>query len=174
MAYDPGRPETMFYQADRMIEEGNIAEATKILQELIDNHPDFGRAYNHLGYIFETKYRDYRKAEMYYKKCLEMSPEYPAIYLNYSILLSQQQRFDELEVLLYQALDCPGINKAKVHNEFGMMYEMKGQYDRAIEEYKKAIRFSFEDKHIGNYKKSIERAAEKKNFLGGNGNRMRG
>ncbi|HHG84010.1 MAG TPA: tetratricopeptide repeat protein [Bacteroidetes bacterium] len=162
---DPPRPEEAFFRADQLIEEGKIAEAAVILFKLVADFPDYGRAYNHLGYIYETKYRENQKAEAYYKKCLELSPEYPAIYLNYAILLSAQGRGEELLALLKAGLACPGINQAKIHNEFGIYYESSGKFETAIESYKTAVRLSFVDADISAYHNSIRRVREKQAIL---------
>ncbi|MEM0998792.1 MAG: tetratricopeptide repeat protein [Bacteroidota bacterium] len=159
------RPEATFYEADQLIEAGKISEAAELLYQLLKDHPDFGRAYNHLGYIYETKYRDLQKAEEFYRKCLELSPEYPAIYLNYSILLSGQGRLEELEELLHRALACPGINRAKIYNEFGIMHEIRGAYDLAVDAYKAAVQFSFVETDIAAYKNSIVRVRKKQSII---------
>ena len=165
MSRELSRPEAKFFKADQLIEAGKISEAADLLWDLLEAHPDFGKAYNHLGYIYETSYRDLAKAEELYRKCLEISPEYPAIYLNYSILLSGQGRLDELEELLYKALEVPGVNRAKVYNEFGIMHEILGDYDKAIDGYKSAVQFSFVEADIAAYKKSIHRVREKQAIL---------
>lgn len=158
-------PELMFFESDRLINAGQINEAARLLMKLIGTYPDFGRAYNHLAFIYETKYRDYKQAETYYQKCLELAPDYTAVYLNYSILLSTQERHEELQVILEKALTCPGINRAKIWNEYGIMYEIQERYEEAIEAYRKAIRLSFIQPDIQSYKDSIQRVQEKKTFF---------
>lgn len=165
MSRDLSRPEAKFFEADQLIEAGKISEAAEVLLQLLEEHPDYGKAWNHLGYIYEISYRDLAKAEEMYRKCLELSPEYPAIYLNYSILLSGQGRLDELEELLYKALEVPGINRAKVYNEFGIMHEIRGDYEKAVDGYKSAVQFSFVEVDIAAYKKSIHRVREKQAIL---------
>ncbi|MCB9235430.1 MAG: tetratricopeptide repeat protein [Bacteroidia bacterium] len=154
-------PESLFVQADRLIEENKSQEAMAILQEILHEHPGFGRAYNHLAFIYETKLRDYVRAEENYRKCLELSPDYPAVYLNYAILLSGQERFDEVKVLLEKAMDVPGMNKSKVYNEYGIMHEMGGDLEQAIYYYKAAIQKAFSEKEIEAYQNNISRVRKK-------------
>lgn len=160
------RPETIFFEADRLIEQGKVPEAFEMLQELIEQFPDYGRAYNHLGYIFETKFRDFKQSEAYYKKSLELSPEYPATYLNYAILLSTLERWEDLRALLNQGLSIPGINKAKIHNEYGIMFETLGDYEMAIEAYKGAVRYTFKSQDIEAYRNAVVRCIRKSELLG--------
>ncbi len=159
------KADEMFFDADDKIRNGQIVEAKDILINLINQFPEYGRAYNHLGWIYETKYKDYATAENYYRKALEFAPDYPAVYLNYAIVLSSMEKFDELEKLLNQALTVPGISKDKIFNEFGIMYELKGEFLKAIDFYKKAINASLADKDIEIYRESINRCKTKREIL---------
>ena len=163
--YPYSTPEEYFFEADRRINADQVNEAFSLLRELTSRFPDYGRAYNHLGFLYETKYRDPAKAEDCYKRCLELSPDYPALFLNYAILLNNQNRWDDLESLLEQALQVPGINKAKVHNEYAIMREVQGNFDSAIAKYRQAIQFSFADSDIAAYEASIKRVEQKKSLL---------
>lgn len=154
-------PESRFVKADRLIEENKIQEASALLEELIVSHPGFGRAYNHLAFIYETKLKDYVKAEELYKQAMELSPEYPAVYLNYAILLSTLERFEEKKVILDKAITIPGINKSKVFNEYGILHEMGGEYEQAIYYYKAAIQKAYSEKDIEAYKGNISRVEQK-------------
>lgn len=158
-------PEQLFFEADRLIEADQIAEAMALLEELVRDHPDFGKAYNHLGFVYETKYKDPARAEHYYRMCLDLSPDYPAVYLNYAILLNTQERFEELEALLQMGLECPGINKPKLYNEFGIMYEIQGQYEQAIQAYGLCVQYAFLPEDIERYKASVTRVRDKQAFM---------
>lgn len=163
--YPYSTPEEYFFEADRRINADEVNEAFALLRELTTRFPDYGRAYNHLGFLYETKYRDPAKAEECYRRCMDLSPDYPALYLNYAILLNNQSRWEELESLLKKALDVPGINKSKVHNEYGIMREIQGKFDSAIKSYAQAIHFSFSPSDIGSYEASIKRVEQKKGLL---------
>ena len=45
------------------IKNGNYDEASNKLEKIIDTDPDFGKAYNHLGYLYEVKFKEYEKGE---------------------------------------------------------------------------------------------------------------
>ena len=158
-------PEAYFFEADRLINANDANGAYTYLQACIRKFPDFGKAYNHMGFIQETKYRDPQKAEEFYLKCLDLSPDYPAVYLNYGVLLSTHERYDELKELLERALDVPGMNKAKIYNEYGIMHEVKGEYASALEYYRKAIQASFVATDIQSFEASIDRVKTKQSLL---------
>lgn len=163
--YDFTVPEEYFFEADRLIRENEVNAAFRLLNQLLEQFPQYGRAYNHLGFIYETRYRDFVKAEECYRKCLEISPEYPALYLNYSVLLSSQERWEEEAALLEKALTVPGIKKSKIYNEFAIMYEVQANYDQALEHFRLAIRYALKDDEIAAYASSIERVEKKKALL---------
>lgn len=150
-----------FFKADTLIKEGRIGEAAGMLNEIITEMPEHGRSHNHLGWIFETKYSDYVKAENHYKAALQFSPEYTAVYYNYAILLSTLGRYDELTALLEKAMNIPGINKSTIYNEYGIMYEAQGKYNQALEAYNNYIRHLYDNKLIETGKGSIERVKMK-------------
>ncbi|MGC9044059.1 MAG: tetratricopeptide repeat protein [Myxococcota bacterium] len=55
--------------------------------------------------------------------------------------------------------------KDKIYNEFGIMYELRGDYLKAIDYYKKAINASLTEKDIDIYRESINRCMTKKEIL---------
>jgi len=156
--------EELFNQADLDLKDGFYDIAVKNLENIIAEDPDFGKAYNHLGWFYETKFRDYTTAEKYYKQALEKAPNYSAVYTNYSILLSTLQRFDELKALLTRALNVPGIDKPSVFNEFGIMYEQQGLFEMAIGQYKEAIKLTLNNDNLKVYMSSVDRCKTKMNY----------
>ena len=59
--------EELFRQADTDIKNGKYEAAVKVLEQIIEANPRFGKAYNHLGWMHETKFRNLRVAEKYYR-----------------------------------------------------------------------------------------------------------
>jgi tetratricopeptide (TPR) repeat protein len=158
--------EDMFMEADRLISEQRIGEAFTKLTSIIQEMPDFGKAYNHIGWIYETKYKDFPNAEKYYKQAIEYAPDYAAGYYNYAIVLSNLQKWDELTALLTKGLSVPGINRGTIHNEFAIMYEAQGKYNDAINSYKESIKNTFDNKQIDTARESIERCKKKAEIFG--------
>lgn len=128
-----------FIYADDLIKEKRIEEAMAILKQIIERYPSFGKAYNHLGWVYETRLSDLRKAEECYQLCIRYSPEYRPVYYNYAVILSSWKRFTDLERLLRDAQQVPGIDMATIYNEYGILHEAQGNYDEAIAYYKPAL-----------------------------------
>jgi tetratricopeptide (TPR) repeat protein len=118
-----------------------------------------------LGWLFETKFRDLNRAEDYYSRALEMAPNYPAIYSNYSVLLSTVGKYDKLEMVLNQGLSVPGVDKANMFNEFGIMHEQKGNYEQAIHFYKECGKATLAKDTLDRAVASIERCKTKQTLL---------
>jgi len=155
----------MFFRADRLIKAGEIVQAIEMLNEIIHEQPDYGKAHNHLGWVYETQYKDYPRAEKHYIAALNFEPTYPGVYLNYAVLLSTLGRFQELQILLEKALAIKGINKASVYNEYGIMHEVQGNFEEAIAAYRKSIQYSLREKEIKLYGTAIQRCELKLQIL---------
>ena len=157
--------EELLNRANMDIKDGFFDEAANKLEKIIDMDPNFGKAYNHLGYLYEVKFKEFEKGETLYKLCLEKSPMYPPVYYNYSILLSTLGKYDELKDLLDTALNIPGITKATIYNEYAIMYEQQGKLGEAIQHYKKCALDTLDKAVIERAKTSIERCKMKQEFL---------
>ncbi len=157
--------EELLNQANTDIKEGFFDEATNKLEKIIDLDPNFGKAYNHLGYLYEVKFKEFEKGETLYKLCLEKSPMYPPVYYNYSVLLSTLGKYDELKELLDTALNIPGITKSTIYNEYAIMFEQQGKLDEAIDYYKKCAMDTLDKGVLERAKGSIDRCKMKKEFL---------
>ena len=156
-----------FMNADAIIKDNKIGEAVKELQQIIREDPTFGRAYNHLGWIYHNKYQDFKNAEECYELALQHSPDYPPVYYNYAVLLSSKKAFDQLKELLSKALEFDGINLGTIHNEYGIMYETEGQYSKAIESYNESIKNLFDTHQIQQRLDSVDRCKRKSGIFGG-------
>lgn len=149
--------ETMFTQADLLIKEERVQEAVETLFKILQRNPKFGKAFNHLGWVYENKYKNYTHVEEYYKNAMKYAPEYAASYLNYAYFLSNNGRFEDLKAHLDKALTIPSISKEIVYSEYAIMYEMQENPETAITYYTKAAMATLDKNKLTNYKESIER-----------------
>jgi tetratricopeptide (TPR) repeat protein len=157
--------EDMFAEADRLLNQGIIMEAVEKLSQVLKRNPRFGKAYNHLGWVYETKYKNTQRAEEYYKAAMTYAPTYNAAYLNYSYFLSNLGRFDELKEHLDKISNFAGIVKDTIYNEYAIMYEMQGNPQTAIDYYQKAALATLDMGKLDKYKESIERCRKKLEIL---------
>lgn len=157
--------EELFIQADRLLNEGGTIEAVEKLSQILKRNPRFGKAYNHLGWVYETKYKNTQRAEEYYKAAMAYAPNYNAAYLNYGYFLSNAGRFDELKAHLDKMSNLPGIAKDTIANEYAIMYEMQGNPQAAIDYYQKAAIMTLDSTKLDKYKDSLERCRKKIELL---------
>lgn len=157
--------EELFAQADRLLNEGSVMEAVEKLSQILKRNPRFGKAYNHLGWVYDTKYKNAERAEEYYKAAIQYAPSYNAAYLNYCYFLSNLGRFDELKNLLDKISGIAGIAKDTVYNEYAIMYEMQGNPQTATDYYQKAAMVTLDTGKLDKYKESIERCHKKLELL---------
>lgn len=155
------RLEEKFNNANEDLKAGKIEQAIEAFEAILKEDATFGKAYNHIGWIFETKMRDYENAEKNYKLALEHNPKYTAVYKNYAILLSTLGRFDDLKSLLEKAKDVPGMDKYTLYNEYAIMYEQLEEYTMAINYYKDAAKATMNDKTMRTAMAAIERCNTK-------------
>lgn len=157
--------EEKFLKADALIGENKLSEAAKMLEDILSDAPDFGKAHNHMGWLFETKFKNLRRAEEHYRLALKFSPDYTAAWYNYAYLLSSLRKFDELEKLLNDCIKVPGINYATIYNEFALMREMQGDLEDAIHYFRLHIKNSFDLKSIEAASEAIRRCERKMQLL---------
>jgi Tfp pilus assembly protein PilF len=158
--------EELFAQADKLLNDGIIMEAVEKLSQVLKRNPRFGKAYNHLGWVYETKYKNSARAEEYYKAAMQYAPQYNASYLNYSYFLSNLGRFEELKAHLDKISTVPGIAKDTIYNEYAIMYEMNGNPQEAMDYYQKAAITTLDTLKLDKCQEGIERCQKKLDLLG--------
>lgn len=160
------RANDLFLKASQLIKDNvKVGEAVFILESILKDIPSFGKAYNHLGWIFKNKYQDNTKAAEYFEKCLEYQADFPPAYYNYASLLSQMGKFNRLEELLKKAITVAGIDKCIIFNEFGILYELKESYGEAEMFYLQSMKLALDNKLVENRINAIERCRKKAAFL---------
>lgn len=63
--------ENLFLEISKAIDERDLSGAKLLLEELLSIDPGYGRAHNHLGWIYETKIKDFQKAQRHYELAIK-------------------------------------------------------------------------------------------------------
>lgn len=154
--------ENQFIKADSLISEGNSADAKELLEEILSQYPDFGKAHNHLGWIYYNKLSDYEKGVYHYKLAMKFDPKYPAPYLNYTYLLIDIGRYVEAkEHINYTLTHLENADNSSYNSELGRMAEYEGQYTTAHNYYKEANKNALNPNFIDNMKANMKRVKDK-------------
>lgn len=157
--------ESKFRYADQLIADNELEEAKALLFSIIEEEPRFGKAYNHIGWLYETKEKRFREAEELYKQAMEFTPDYPAPYINYLYLLNTELRGAEAEAHIEKAKNVVGINKISLWTEWAYMLEYVGRFEEAIEKYKEIIPMQNNLEKLDQLKSDIERVRKKSEML---------
>jgi tetratricopeptide (TPR) repeat protein len=153
--------ETMLAQAALLIKEKQSQESVELLLKILKLNPQFGKAYNHLGYIYEKDFTDYANAEECYKKSMQYEPTYSPPYTHYARLLSTCKRFDELKAHLDIALKIPTVPDEEIYFEYALMYEAQQNPEAAMNYYVKAAMMTLDTKRVTYVQESIDRCKAK-------------
>ncbi|GGF18300.1 hypothetical protein [Flavobacterium limi] len=154
--------ENQFIKADSLISDGNIAEGKELLEEILSQYPDFGKAHNHLGWIYYNKLSNYDKGIYHYKLAMKFEPKYPAAYLNYTYLLIDIGRYEEAkEHISFTMKTLENFDSSSFNSELGRMAEYENQYLAAYNYYKLAKTNALNPNFIDNMNVNMKRVKDK-------------
>ncbi len=142
--------ENLFLEVSKAIDERDISGAKELLEEILSIDPGYGRAHNHLGWIYETKIKDFDKARQHYSLAIKFCKgTYPVVYVNYGYLLIEFGHLETAEKIIEEGLQANGADKATLHYQKGKIAEHRRQYKVAASFYKEAQQLSFnKDFHL--------------------------
>lgn len=157
----------LLLEAKQKLDSQKIKEGLDILHHLTLVYPDYARAYNLLGFVYDSVFEDTRTAEKYYKKCLDLGPDFKEVYSNYAYCLLVLKKYETLEEFLEEAVENNITNKPYLYHLLGKASEALHKFDEAIEAYEKSILNSFDVEDIQAREKDVERCLKKKEFQQG-------
>ncbi|MGG8495116.1 hypothetical protein ACQY1Q_01755 [Tenacibaculum sp. TC6] len=159
------KAENLFYEADQLIEENKITEAKELLLELLSEFPDYGRAHNHLGWMYNVKFNNFTKAKTHFELALKYAPDYYAVYANYAYLLIDMNLYDEMITFGTKAINSTIADKATIYNKMAQAYELKGNFMLAYKHYKLAVKKTLNNKFLDELYASVNRVRGKMSLL---------
>ena len=157
--------EQWMLDAERAFEQQLFVEGKGYLEDALAEEPTYGKAHNHLGWLYLYHLNDLEKAETHLKLALKYAPNYGAPYIHMSHLLFDMARLEDHKEMLDQAAKVAGVEKSFLFNEYGRNFEVQGNYKAAIRSYKEAIRWSLNDQEITIAKDNIKRCRDKRWFF---------
>lgn len=142
--------------AKNYFQSKEYSRAMICFNELIAEEVKFADVYHMMGVIAHDS-GNFEEAIDYYKKALETNPKYTEAAINLSILLNDLGKYSESKDALidvqHSITDENSRDRlvkgklANMHSELADIYKSMGEYQEAIEEYKKAafLRPNFAD-----------------------------
>ena len=148
--------------AEKAFEQGHYLEGKALLESALAEEPTYGKAHNHLGWLYLGRLEDYELAERHLKLALKYGQQYSAPYIHMITLLFETKRLDEHEHLIEKAMKVPGVSRAFLYSEKAKAFEVKGKYTQAMKWYRRAIRWSMDEAEIGAVRNYMKRAQSKR------------
>ena len=96
--------EQIINQALKFHSQGNISEAAKYYQYCINQDFKDCRVFSNYGIILQTLGKS-EKAELSYRKAIELNPDYADAYLNLGILLVELDKLQDAEISLKKVIE---------------------------------------------------------------------
>lgn len=155
----------LLLEAKQKINNHKIKDGLDILHHLTMVYPEYAKTYNLLGWVYDSLMEDTTTAEKYYKKCLDLSPDFKDIYSNYAYCLLVLKKYETLEVFLIDSLKISFTNKPYLYHLLGKTCEALQKFNEAIIAYENSILQSFDTEDIVAREKDIQRCQKKKEFL---------
>lgn len=159
-------PDHLLNLATRYLENNQLIESIAILEKIINLYPKFGPAYNCLGGIAFFLFDNFTEARAYFEKALEVDPQYPITYVNYAKLLNQLEKHKYLADFASNALKVPNVDKAKIYEELGKMYEKERHLEDALKMYDLALNNSLDTLEVENLLSHLDRCNVKLEIRG--------
>jgi len=157
--------DNLFLEVGRAIDERDIAGAKELLEELLSIDPGYGRAHNHLGWIYETKIKDFEIAKRHYELAIKFCQKtYPVVYVNYAYLLIDFGMLSEAEKIIEEGLTVNGADQATLHYQKGKIAEHRQKFKQAYDYYAKALKLNFNKDFHMVLESEMERVKQKMGF----------
>ena len=117
--------------------EGDLEEAERLYQIILENQPQNTEIINNLGNLLFDLGR-FNEAEIHYRKVIEINPNHNTVYYNLGILLKKVNRLDESENNFRKAIELnPDFINA--HLNLGSTLKELSKLDEAVVSFKKTI-----------------------------------
>lgn len=125
-------------EAEQLIFSNQVEQGMAILQDLLFEEPGYGELHNYLGWAYLYYCADTKKAELHFQMAMHFDVDYHAPYLHMASLCMRTQRYAEVLVYAEKGLTKNGANVVALYEMIGLVYELKGEFGRAIKAYKAA------------------------------------
>lgn len=153
--------EELYLEAEGDIRNQAYAEALRKFDSILYDEPNHAPSHNSMGWIYKNQLDDFAKAEVHFLASIRSNPQYPHPYFHMATLLTDTERYAELDRHLALCLTIPTIEKSWVYNKRGLMEELRMNFEAAIRQYEQAILTSLYDDKIKEYRENIERCRQK-------------
>jgi tetratricopeptide (TPR) repeat protein len=138
LAKEPNNADLLCHLATMYKMKGSAQLATACFDQALKNNPNHSDShYNYANLLRETGHLD--TAESHYRKCIEIDWNDYNAHNNLAEVLRCMKRFDESEDELMAVIEIYPLH-FKAHSNLGILFAGRGEYGRAEECWKMALR----------------------------------
>lgn len=137
---DPGMVEAYNLEGAILFESGDAARAEPLLREAVRVQPNFAPPHNNLGNLLAETGR-FPEAQYHFEAALRYQDNYIGARYNYALALNRVHRLDDAQAQIEAILKSDPAS-AEAHEFLGNLFKAKGETDRAILEYREAVKLA--------------------------------
>lgn len=131
----------LFQEAYRLQQEGNLQQAIETYKKSIETYPT-AEAYTFLGWAYSFL-GQYNEAILECHMAIRTDPDFGNPYNDIGAYLIEKGQFDEAISWLEKAIQSKRYDSYSFpHLNLGRVWQAKGDWFRAMEEYKEALRLN--------------------------------
>ena len=119
------------------LETGDSARAEAALRNAIRMQPNYAQAHNNLGNLLSGAGR-FEEARYHFEAALRYKDDYVGARYNYALALTKARHLDEAQSQV-EAILRIDPRSAEGHHFLGNLFAARGQFERAIAEYRESI-----------------------------------
>ena len=134
--------EKYLIEAEQLIYANNVEGGLRLMNDLLYDEPGYEGLHNYLGWAYLYYTADLDRAEMHLRTAVKFNAEYPAPYLHMGTLLIRKAKYNEAITFLEKGLQKPNANRLAFLESIAHAYELRGEYKKAINTYKSALKAS--------------------------------
>ena len=138
----------LFEQAIQHHQSGQLEQAKRQYQEILDMNPQHADSSHLLGLV-EYQHGNYVKAVERIQQAVLISPEQPVFFNNLGNVLKEMGQLDRSVQAYQRALEI-APDDAEIHNNLGVTLKEMGQLDRSVQSYQRALEIAPDDAEIHN------------------------
>ena len=121
-------------------QEGKTDIAQKFYNQVLKIDPNYAKALNNLGVIFQNQ-MNHEKAKECYEKAIEINPNYADALNNLGVVFKELRENQKAKECYEKAIEI-NPNYANAHNNLGVIFQKLGKNQDAIGCYEQAIKIN--------------------------------
>ena len=138
--FDPAQVEAYNLLGAIQFETGDTVRAESVLREGIRLQPNFAPIHNNLGNLLSETGR-FEEARVHFEAALRYQDNYLGARYNYALALKRVGRLDDAQAQV-EAILRANPDSAEAHEFLGNLFTAQGHPDRAIDQYREAVRIA--------------------------------